>query len=168
MPIQPICRITRKEDQAFSTTLFLPVSFFDLIRKGPVAASVFTYSRYIYIFERKFILLPINDGGLTSSLCVIVNPGFIENEFMDEEDQDDDQNFPVILFFDALGIRDDGRKEEIGKRVRKWLNYEANRLGKFKEIKEGGRSDPFCEKTMEMFDPKGAYWCAQSFFFIIF
>lgn len=87
-----------------------------------------------------------------------MNPGFIENEFMDEEDQDDDQEFPVILFFDALGIRDEKRKGKVGKGVRKWLNYEANRLGKFQVIKEqDGISDFFDEKTMEMFDPKGAY-----------
>ena len=124
---------------------------------------MWTYSRSVDIFEKRFILLPVNYGGLTSSLCVIVNPGFIENEFMDEED---DQEFPMILFFDVLGIRDEKRKEKIGKGVRKWLNYEANRLGKFQVIKEQGHgSDPFDEKTMEMFNPKGAYKCARSFSF---
>lgn len=102
--------------------------------------------------------MPVNDGGLTSTLCVIVNPGHIENEFMDEEEQHDDQDFPFIFYFDAMGNHYDGNKDRIANKVRTWLNHEADRLAKFKEVFEI-RPDPFNKKTMEMFNPKGAKYC---------
>ena len=81
----------------------------------------------------------------------MVNPGCIENEFKDVEDQSDDQDFPFILFLDSLKAH---RKVKIANKVRRWLNYEAKRLGKFKETFED-EAHPFNKKTMEVFDPKG-------------
>lgn len=81
----------------------------------------------------------------------MVNPGKIENEFEDEDDQSDDQDFPFILFLDSLKAH---RKNKVANKVRKWLNYEAKRLGKFKETFEIN-PQPFNKDTMEVFDPKG-------------
>ena len=81
----------------------------------------------------------------------MVNPGCIENEFEDEENQSDDQDFPFILFLDSLKAH---RKVKVANKVRRWLNYEAKRLGKFKETFEMN-PQPFNKKTMEVFDPRG-------------
>ena len=88
------------------------------------------------------------------SLCVVVNPGAISNEFMDEDDQSDDQDFPCILFLDSLKTH---RKARVANKVRKWLNHEAKRLGKFTELFEEKNPIPFNKETMEVFDPKGEY-----------
>jgi len=90
--------------------------------------------------------------GFTSSLCVIVNPNFIGNEFLEEDEQSGDQDFPVILFFDSFG--DAHCKNKISDRVRKWLNHEAELFGKFNELTDGS-NPPFNMNTMEVFDPEG-------------
>ena len=110
-----------------------------------------TKERSIDIFTKRFILLPISDGCLTSSLCVVVNPNYIGNEYLGVEDQRGDQDFPVIWFFDALGVQ---LKKKIASKVRKWLNREARRLGKFMDLFEIN-PQPFNKKTTEIFAPKG-------------
>ena len=67
-------------------------------------------------------MLPIIQDGLTTSLCVIVNPNFIENEYKEEEDQSEDQDFPFIMLLDAVGLLP---KWKVSNRVRKWLNYDC-------------------------------------------
>lgn len=124
--------------------------FTTLDDEGPEAVSSWTAKKNIDIFEKRFIFIPINES-LHWSLCVVVNPGHIENEFEAEEDQSDDQDFPFILFLDSLKAH---RKNKVANKVRKWLNYEAKRLGKFKDTFDAD-PQPFNKKTMEVIDPKG-------------
>ena len=84
----------------------------------------------------------------------MVNPGAISNEFMDEDDQSDDQDFPCILFLDSLKTH---RKARVANKVRNWLNHEAKRLGKFTELFETRNPKLFNKDTMEVFEPKGEY-----------
>ena len=144
-------RIWRNDDPESSPVHFFTSHFFTTLDdEGPEAVSSWTAKKNIDIFKKRFIFIPINES-LHWSLCVVVNPGCIENEFEDEENQSDDQDFPFILFLDSLKAH---RKVKVANKVRRWLNYEAKRLGKFKETFEMN-PQPFNKKTMEVFDPRG-------------
>ena len=123
--------------------------------EGPEAGSSWTNERSIDIFTKRYVLLPINENGLTTSLCVIVNPNSIDNEYKDEEDESDDQDFPFILYFNPFGV---SQMHRCAKIIRKWLNYEAKRLGKFTALFEADERPVFNTMTMEVFDPKGKNW----------
>ena len=63
-----------------------------LASDGAEAVSSWTAKKRIDIFEKKLIFVPVNSD-LHWSLCVVVNPGFIGNNF-DEEiyaDSTDDE-----------------------------------------------------------------------------
>ena len=145
-------RIWRNDDPETSAVHFFTSHFFTTLDdEGPEAVSSWTAKKNIDIFKKRFIFIPINES-LHWSLCVVVNPGYIENEYVPEEKQSEDQEFPFILFLDSLKAH---RKNKVANKVRKWLNYEAKRLGKFKKISEARKEPVFNKDTMEVFDPKG-------------
>lgn len=85
------------------------------------------------------------------SLCVVVNPGAIQNRVYNDENQHDNQHddpFPCILFFDSLKAHCKGR---VALNVRKWLNCEWDRLYPRNDVKR-----PFQSKSMMIYCPKGA------------
>ena len=51
-----------------------------LWKEGPKAVSSWTAKKNIDIFEKKLIFIPVNRD-LHWSLCVVVNPGFIGNNY---------------------------------------------------------------------------------------
>ena len=133
-----------------SVHFFTSHFFTTLDDEGPEAVSSWTAKKNIDIFKKRFIFIPINES-LHWSLCVVVNPGFIDNEFKEGDDQSEDQDFPFILFLDSLKAH---RKNKVANKVRKWLNHEAKRLRKFADL-FGDETPPFNKNTMEVFDPKG-------------
>ena len=146
-------RIWRNDDPETSTVHFFTSHFFTILdKRGPAAVSSWTAKKNIDIFKRRFVFIPVNESRRWS-LCVVVNPGAISNEYMDEDDQSDDQDFPCILFLDSLKAP----KARVANKVRNWLNHEAKRLGKFAELFEGRTPKVFNKDTMEVFDPKGEY-----------
>ena len=161
-------RIWRNDDPENSVVHFFTSHFFAMLDdEGPLAVSSWIAKKNIDIFQKRFIFIPINEGRMWS-LCVVVNPGSIENEFKDEEDQSDDQDFPFILFLDSFKpLREAHQKVKasVAKKVRRWLNYEAKRLGKFKETFEH-EANLFNWKTMEVFEPKGKQRLVTSTFLI--
>lgn len=52
----------------------------ELKRDGIEAVASWTKNKKINVFEKKLIFIPINDG-LHWSLCVVVNPGHVANNF---------------------------------------------------------------------------------------
>ena len=147
-------RIWRNDDPETSTVHFFTSHFFTILDKeGPSSVSSWTAKKNIDIFKKRFVFIPINES-LHWSLCVVVNPGAISNEYMDEDDQSDDQDFPCILFLDSLKVH---QKARVANKVRNWLNHEAKRLGKFTELFEDKNPNPFNKDTMELINPKGDY-----------
>jgi sentrin-specific protease 7 len=132
---------------------FTPDFFTTLDKKGPVAVSSWFAKKNVDIFKKRFVFIPTVDS-LQWSLCVVINPGAISNEYAEEEDQSDDQDFPCILFLESVTTH---RKARIANKVRNWLNHEAKRLGKFTQLFEANNPKPFNKDTMEVFDPRGEY-----------
>ena len=95
-----------------------------------------TAKKNINIFEKKFIFIPINKD-LHWSLCVVVNPGAIENA-----SKEDRQNLtvPCLIFMDSLNLH---KKETVRKNIQKWLNAEWIRL------KEKEKEDEEAEEEKE-------------------
>ena len=149
--------ILRNDDPETSAAHFFPTRFFcDLDDEGPAAVSAtWTAEKNIDVFEKRFVFIPLDDDQLGDwSLCVVVNPGAIPNEYVAEDEQSDDHDFPRILFLDSL--EEDG-KEDVANMVRNWLNHEAKRLGKFTELFETRNPKVFNKKTMEVIDPEVPY-----------
>lgn len=154
LPLSPSChsRIWRNDDPETSAVHFFTSHFFTTLdEEGPEAVSSWTAKKNIDIFKKQFVFIPINES-LHWSLCVVVNPGAITNEYVDEDDQSDDQTFPCILFLDSLKAH---RKARVANKVRNWLNHEAKRLGKFTELFQVRDPKLFNKNTMEVIDPKG-------------
>ena len=123
--------------------------FTTLLNEGPESVSSWTTKKGINIFEKKFIFIPINES-LHWSLCVVVNAGKIRNRWVDENTADSINNeIPCLLFFDSLKAH---KKHKVGKIVRGWLNFESKRLG----YTAGITDEPFDEKTMTLYDPRGS------------
>ena len=55
-----------------------------LSNEGPEAVSSWTAKKKIDIFEKKLIFVPVNRD-LHWSLCVVVNPGFIGNNYDEDK-----------------------------------------------------------------------------------
>ena len=124
-------RISRNEDKSSSRFHFFTSHFYStLVKKtaGPKQVMSWTAKKKINIFEKKFIFIPINKD-LHWSLCVVVNPGAIENAC-----KADRQNLPVpcLIFMDSLNLH---RKETVRRNIMRWLNAEWERF-KEKEVKE--------------------------------
>jgi len=146
--------IWRNDDPETSAVHFFTSHFFTTLdEEGPEAVSSWTAKKNIDIFKKQFVFIPINES-LHWSLCVVVNPGAITNEYVDEDDQSDDQTFPCILFLDSLKAH---RKARVANKVRNWLNHEAKRLGKFTELFQVRDPKLFNKNTMEVIDPKVPY-----------
>ena len=116
--------------------------------------SSWTAKKNLDIFEKRIIFLPINES-LHWSLCAIVNPGLImnynKNQYVEcrsaNSDTEEETHWPFILFFDSLKAH---RKTKVASYVRKWLNFEARRLNKFR----AEHSSPFQATNMRAYDPK--------------
>ena len=67
-----------------SMILFFTTHFMEnLTKHGPEFVRTWTAKREIDIFKKKLIILPINDK-MHWSLCVVVNPGKISNNYYGE------------------------------------------------------------------------------------
>jgi len=51
-----------------------------LVTKGPTAVTSWTQKKYVDVFQKKLVFIPVN-ADLHWSLLVVVNPGLIANSF---------------------------------------------------------------------------------------
>lgn len=101
---------------------------FDLVR---------TWTRKINLFEKDFIVLPINEN-LHWFLVIICNPWKMLTEEPSSEgenvpfvDLDEDDNCAHIFIFDSLGLTSRGKSTTVINRLRTYLQLEAqDKLGK--------------------------------------
>jgi len=158
-------RILRKEEST-SDVHFFSTQFFEKIQEqGVQSVANWTKRRKINIFEKKFILIPINDA-LHWSLCVIVNAGMIGNAYFHQNenemdvdineqnvdlynDSDPTLDAPFLLLLDSLKAHD---VQKVKTHIYNWLNFEAKRLNIFQGFRENG---PFWRTSMPLFQPKG-------------
>ena len=66
----------RDSDVHFFTTHFMTT----LIEEGIQGVSSWTANKYINVFRKRLIIIPVN-ADLHWSLCVVVNPGLIANNY---------------------------------------------------------------------------------------
>jgi|AntRauTorckE5430_2_1112549.scaffolds.fasta_scaffold46749_1 sentrin-specific protease 7 len=117
--------------------------------EGAEAVASWTAKKGVDIFEKKFIFIPVNKN-IHWSLFVIVNPGMVENA-ADDLLVDDDEvlEHPFLLFMDSLKAH---KMSRMRKHIQGWMNFEAKRLGKFKNLH---KKDPFDSLTLPVISPKG-------------
>lgn len=133
--------------------IFTTQFFSALEDNGVDAVTKWTARKDIDIFDKKFILIPINKD-LHWSLCVVVNPGKITNgdkilPNMNDIEEGMDLDAPFLLLMDSLRMHKKGR---IQSQVYDWLNSEAKRLGRFDDLRT--EAGIFNKRTMPMFDPR--------------
>lgn len=117
--------------------------------EGVEAVSSWTAKKKLDIFEKKFIIIPINKN-IHWSLFVVVNPGKAENGHDSFVENDDEVlEHPFCLFMDSLRVH---KKAKMWKVIQQWLNAEAKRLGKFQRL---GKIEPFNTQSLPIVDPKG-------------
>ena len=149
-------RILRGETST-SNIHFFSTQFFQKVKDGG-AKSVqgWTKRRSINVFEKKFIVIPINYNNHWS-LCVIVNPGKIENAYRDDNNEvQDNVDLPFILLLDSLKLHH--KKEDVGPPLYAWLNFEARSRGMFQNLKKDGdhsNSEIFSSDSVPLLQPKG-------------
>ena len=139
-------RITRNmaPSDKDSIHVFSSHFFTTLVDEGTEGVSRWTAKRGIDIFKKKFVFIPINEA-LHWSLCVVVNPGAIENNDLDEEEGP----LSCLLFLDSLKAH---RKKKVFNRVKEWLQAEWNRINQSKQAEDG---ELFMDrKTFKLLDPK--------------
>lgn len=134
--------------------IFTTQFFSALEDNGVDAVTKWTARKDIDIFEKKFILIPINKD-LHWSLCIVVNPGKIPNgdkilPNMNNVEESEDLDAPFLLLMDSLRAHNKGR---IQSHIHDWLNSEAKRLGRFDDLKT--EAGIFNKRTMPIFDPPG-------------
>lgn len=156
-----LIRILRKDEES-SNIHFFSTQFFQKIQdQGPESVLGWTRRRNINIFEKKFIFIPINDY-LHWSLCIVVNPGKLENSFTEEDesvskDNDEKVDIPFLLFLDSLKAH---QASKVKKHLYDWLNLEAKRLNTFEVLSEKykeKKSELFTQHSMPIFEPKIPY-----------
>jgi Ulp1 family protease len=101
----------RAQSTQFYTKLSEPV----VQGGGPASVGAWAARKNMDIFEKKLVFVPINYTGAHWSLCVVVNPGAIDNPSIDKGSP-----LACILFFDSFG----GKDTRVFAQVRMWLNYE--------------------------------------------
>jgi hypothetical protein len=132
----------RAQSTQFYTKLIEPVES----GGGPEAVGAWAAKQDVDVFGKKLVFVPINYTDAHWSLCVVVNPGAIDNPSINEGSP-----LPCILFFDSFGGTDTG----VFAQVRMWLNSEWRRLEKEKDATHKG--DRFTEATFPGLKPVGEY-----------
>lgn len=137
---------TGKDVHVFTTQFFTKLE-----DEGVSAVSSWTAKKNLDIFEKKFILIPVNKD-IHWSLFVVVNPGKIENGHDSTIENDDEVlEHSFCLFMDSLRAHKKNRMKNI---IQNWLNAEAKRLGKFKRL---GQIEPFNSQSFPVVDPRVPY-----------
>ncbi len=142
-----------RKQEVSSDVHFFSTQFFQKIQdQGVESVQNWTKRRKIDVFEKKFIFIPINDH-LHWSLCVVVNPGRIENAFNQDDDYEENEttklDAPFLLFLDSLKFHE---QSKVKNNIYEWLNFEAKRVNRFQDLR---RDEPFWERTLPIFTPKG-------------
>ena len=121
-----VCRISRKDDPMRSNIAFMNTKLGKWISQGRMNDMLKWSSKFnIKVFEKKFIMIPIN-AQEHWSLCVVVNPGENEVGIKDKNSQSEgDSGVPCMLHLDSLpGLH---KRDVIAKKVNNWLKAEWQR-----------------------------------------
>jgi len=135
--------ISRDNNDVHSSDVHFFTSHFysTLSEKGVEAVESWTARKKIDIFKKKLIFIPINKT-LHWSLCVVVNPGAINDPVV----IDGDRPVPCMLFFDSLHMH---CTSETKNHVLKWLNHEYQKM---QGQKKG--EGPFKTSTFQDYSPQ--------------
>jgi Ulp1 protease family, C-terminal catalytic domain len=117
----PPHRLTRrKEDIENSDVHIFTSHFYSTLRdEGSTSVQSWTKKKNIDIFKKKMVFIPINESWHWS-LCVLVNPGAVENPSVEPRDK-----YPCMIFVDSLRMHD---SDHVKQNIYKWLNREWCRL----------------------------------------
>jgi len=129
-----------------SNVHFFTSHFYTTLTLGVTGVRSWTARKNINVFQKRLIFIPINKT-LHWSLCVIVNPGAIENSSLDKCDDEidlQDRLLPCMLFFDSLNMH---RKTKVHKDVIKWLNSEWKHM-------KNPNEEPFSRDSFRIYDPQ--------------
>ncbi len=132
----------RAQSTQFHTKLIEPVES----GGGPPVVGAWAAKHDVDVFGKKLVFAPINYTEKHWSLCVVVNPGAIDNPSINEGSP-----LPCILFFDSHG----GTDKTVFAQIRMWLNFEWRRLEKEKDATHKG--DRFTEATFPGLKPVGEH-----------
>ena len=146
----------RKEDKSTSDLHFFTSHFFTtLAEEGPGAVENWTAKKNIDIFTKKLVFIPINRS-LHWSLCILVNPGAVMNNYA-TLDFESEELYSCGIFLDSLKAHS---KTFVRKHILKWLNSEWKRLGK-----EEARDDPFDGNRYTIHQPTSEFinFCVHDF-----
>lgn len=143
-------RVTRRMGAVAKDVHVFTTQFFTKLEdEGVNAVSSWTAKKNLDIFEKKFILIPVNKD-IHWSLFVVVNPGKVENGHDSTIENDDEVlEHSFCLFMDSLRAHKKNRMKNI---IQTWLNAEAKRLGKFTKL---GQNEPFNSQSFPVVDPRG-------------
>jgi Ulp1 family protease len=143
-------RVTRRMGALAKDVHVFTTQFFTKLEdEGVNAVSSWTAKKNLDIFEKKFILIPVNKD-IHWSLFVVVNPGKVENGHDSTIANDDEVlEHSFCLFMDSLRAHKKNRMKNI---IQTWLNAEAKRLGKFTKL---GQNEPFNSHSFPVVDPRG-------------
>ena len=118
---------------------FMNSYFYTRMKTGGVG-NVSTWAQGVDLFTKTLVFIPICDGN-HYSLCVVVNPGFIN-----ANNDGVSRRISCMLYFDPMGH---GIPRETAALVRAWLN--ARWRGKYNTSTD----EPFTEHTFQAYSPKG-------------
>lgn len=125
--------------------------FTTLVDEGVDSVTKWTAKKGINVFEKKFVFIPINET-LHWSLCVVVNPGHIN-------DRADEDPMACLLFLDSLKAH---KKKKVARKVREWLNSEWKRIkSEEKVVGKGpfGGRDEEGQDACPLLDPRSKLLC---------
>lgn len=98
------------------------------------------------IFDQNLIFITINEGKHWSQ-CVVVNPGCIENSFIEDEEKKAELELSCLIFMDSLGLHN---PDEIWENIVSWLN------GLWRCKNNGSIKNPFSDRNkFPVILPKG-------------
>ena len=144
-------RLTRENDDIENSGVHIFTShFYSTLRdEGTDSVQSWTEKKNINIFKKKLVFIPINESSHWS-LCVLVNPGNVEDSCTNPK-----KEYSCMLFMDSLRMHD---SNDIKKNIYRWLNNEWNRLKSGNTSSQASSSDEpnvFYRKSFPCISPEG-------------
>lgn len=118
-------RLTRQNEDLDNSNVHIFTShFYSTLRdEGSQSVQSWTEKKNINIFKKKLVFIPINES-LHWSLCVLVNPGAVENINIECEKRSKEK-YSCMIFMDSLRMHD---SNDVKRNIYRWLNREWKRL----------------------------------------
>ena len=140
-----------KENECQQSVHFFSSQFYTLLSlHGANGVSTCTTKNDINVFQKKLVFIPVCDN-IHWSLCVLVNPGSVQQSFCHYDESNDKVDLlplSCILFFDSKIEKNYHSKDHKKLTLLSWLNYKWKRIN-------STTKDPFCTISYEMYSPSG-------------